>query len=84
MQSKSNNRIVPLYTNFTINIIMTLVKVKVTDFYNHPELYPFMPQAVFDALESAYLSGENNAEISLTDLIELSHKLILNHGPENN
>ena len=32
-----------------------MVEVNVDKFYSNRALYPFIPEAVFDALESAYL-----------------------------
>lgn len=33
-----------------------MVEVNVDKFYSNRALYPFIPEAVFDALEAAYLS----------------------------
>lgn len=40
-----------------------MVEVNVDKFYSNRALYPFIPEAVFDALEAAYLSGNERARI---------------------
>lgn len=40
-----------------------MVEVNVDKFYSNRALYPFIPEAVFDALEAAYLSGNECARI---------------------
>lgn len=40
-----------------------MVEVNVDKFYSNLALYPFIPADVFDALESAYLSGSEYARI---------------------
>lgn len=72
-----NNNVIHIYK-------MLYVEVPINDYYNRPELYPFMPQAIFDALESAYLLGSATAILPLQDLISMTHKIILNNGPESN
>jgi hypothetical protein len=42
---------------------METVPVRVTHFYNHPALYPFMPQEVFELLEQAFLHDETIARV---------------------
>lgn len=40
-----------------------MVEVNVDKFYSNRSLYPFIPAVVFDALEAAYLSGNECALI---------------------
>lgn len=47
------------------------VSVLVADYYGHSELYAFMPRAMFDALEAAFLSGSASASVSAADLAVL-------------
>ena len=37
------------------------VNVKLVDYYAKPELYGYIPAPVFDALEAAYLRGDDVA-----------------------
>ena len=34
---------------------METVEIKISEYYNNPQYYPYMPEAVFDALERAFL-----------------------------
>lgn len=38
-----------------------LVTVKLSEYYSKPELYGYIPGPVFDAMEAAYLCGEDSA-----------------------
>lgn len=40
-----------------------MVKINVDQYYSKTELYPYIPSAVFDALEAAYLDGVEYAEV---------------------
>lgn len=40
-----------------------MVEVNVDKFYSNRALYPFIPAVVFDALEAAYLSGNECTRI---------------------
>lgn len=42
---------------------MKTVQVKVTHYYNHVVLYPFMSQIIFDILEDAFLHDKLKAEV---------------------
>lgn len=39
------------------------VSIKVLHYYNHPVLYAFMSQFLFEILEDAFLHGENEVEV---------------------
>lgn len=47
-----------------------MVEVNVDKFYSNRALYPFIPEAVFDALEAAYLSGNECAEYRKGNIIQ--------------
>ena len=57
--------------------------ISVRDYYHKTELYRFIPPAVFDALEAAYLNGEPTAMIPESEYIKMSHNIILANGSEN-
>jgi hypothetical protein len=42
---------------------METIQITVTHFYNHPILYPFMPQDVFEILEEAFLHDKTVAQV---------------------
>lgn len=42
-------------------------KIKVSDYYGNPSYYSVMPNSVFNALEAAYLKGENAVFVLKTD-----------------
>jgi len=43
---------------------METIEIKVSEYYNNPKYYRFMPESVFNALESAFLDGKETAEVS--------------------
>ena len=43
---------------------METIKVNLSEYYANPKYYGFMPESVFNALESAFLDGKETAEIS--------------------
>lgn len=53
----------PIFALFYFRLISYMVEVNVDKFYSNRALYPFIPEAVFDALEAAYLSGNECARI---------------------
>ena len=60
------------------------ITVKVSDYYNRPDYYRYMSQALFFALEKAFLEGLIMAKIPEIDFIEMTHKHIVANGCENN
>jgi len=40
---------------------METIQITVTHFYNHPILYPFMPQSIYISLEDAFLHDQEKA-----------------------
>jgi hypothetical protein len=39
------------------------MRIKVKDYYGNPDYYSVMPQAIFDALEAAYLDGQEFTDV---------------------
>lgn len=46
---------------------MDTIKIKITEYYDNPQYYPYMPEAVFNALERAFLEGKDMAEVPEDD-----------------
>lgn len=46
---------------------MERIAIKVADYYGNPSYYSVMPQTVFDALERAFLDGEQSALVLKSD-----------------
>jgi hypothetical protein len=42
---------------------MEITRIKVSDYYGIPTYYSVMPQAIFDALEAAFLEGKETADV---------------------
>jgi hypothetical protein len=42
---------------------METTTIKVSEYYNNPRYYAFMPETVFDALEAAFLDGNEFADV---------------------
>ena len=40
---------------------MEQVNIKLSEYYNTPAYYAFMPESVFNALEAAFLEGKETA-----------------------
>lgn len=43
---------------------MDTVEIKVSDYYGKPSYYSVMPQAIFDALETAALNGQETVSVN--------------------
>lgn len=39
------------------------ITISVASVYHNAALYPYMPRAIFDALEAAFLAGGSSAEV---------------------
>ncbi len=39
------------------------MRINVKDYYGNPDYYSVMPQAIFDALEAAYLDGQEFTDV---------------------
>lgn len=42
---------------------METITINVNEYYGHPSYYSVMPDAIFDALESAALKGDKTATV---------------------
>ena len=40
---------------------METIEISLSEYYNNPKYYAFMPEVIFDALEDAFLKGEEVA-----------------------
>lgn len=61
------------------------VAIRTLDYYDKPLLYRYMNSSMFDALESAYLDGDEYTEVLESDLFKLNHQLIIKiHGSQSN
>lgn len=54
---------------------MATIEIKITEYYDNPQYYPYMPETVFNALERAFLDGKETAEVSKDDF----DKMIINY-----
>lgn len=61
-------------------IRIDMLCVNVDELYNKPDLYRYMPPAIFNLLEAAYLSGEVTAMIPEADYIHMCHLIILSRN----
>ena len=43
---------------------METINVKLSEYYDNSKYYGFMPEIIFNALESAFLDGKETAEVS--------------------
>ena len=59
-----------------------MIKIKIFDYYNHPEYYRFMPENVFSALEYAYLKGSCTAEVTNEDFTRMILLKQINEKPQ--
>lgn len=42
---------------------METIYIKVAEYYNQPKYFPYMPEAVFNALEEAFIAGRELANV---------------------
>lgn len=40
---------------------MGTIEIKVSDYYDKPKFYAYMPEEIFNALEAAFIAGEKTA-----------------------
>ena len=43
---------------------METIVIKVAEYYNKPKYYSVMPECIFNALESAFINGEESTAVS--------------------
>ncbi len=46
---------------------MITIEIKIAEYYDNPQYYPYMPETVFNALERAFLNGQETAEVPKDD-----------------
>jgi hypothetical protein len=46
---------------------MQPVKIKLSEYYSTPKYYRFMPESIFIALASAFLNGDETAEVPMAE-----------------
>lgn len=61
-----------------------LIDVILSQYYYRTELYRYMPKSIFDALETAYLAGNEIALVPECDFIKMVHEIILSNGIQSN
>jgi hypothetical protein len=54
---------------------METIEIKVSEYYDNPTYYAFMPEIVFDALEVAFLDGRDMALVSKAAFDEMQKEL---------
>jgi hypothetical protein len=54
---------------------METIEIKVSEYYDNPKYYAFMPEIVFNALEAAFLDGRDTALVSKTAFDEMQKEL---------
>lgn len=63
---------------------MEMIKIKMGEYYDRPEFYPYMPSVIFDALELAALKGAANGEEVLAEVPkDIFDKMIEDFKKEN-
>ena len=58
--------------------------IAVSDYYDHPEFYRFMPESIFNLLEQAYLDGQEKAVVPEADFIRMITEMNLRNGNQDN
>ena len=54
------------------------------EYYSEPKYYRYMTKCIFDALEVAFLAGDEKALVPELDFVQMTHQLILKNGIESN
>jgi hypothetical protein len=54
---------------------MQTIEIKVSEYYDNQKYYAFMPEIVFDALETAFLDGRDTAFVSKAAFDEMQKEL---------
>ena len=58
------------------------MEIDVNTFYHCQALYPYMPRPLFDALEAAFLAGQERAEVSAADFVKMKEEAPADVWPE--
>ena len=59
---------------------METVEVKISEFYSSGKYFPYMPRVVFEALERAFLNGEQTALVPAGAYNEMMYEYKKNKG----
>jgi hypothetical protein len=54
---------------------METIEIQVSEYYNNQKYYAFMPEIVFDILETAFLAGRDTALVSKAAFDEMQKEL---------
>jgi hypothetical protein len=54
---------------------MEMVEIKVSEYYDNPTRYAVIPEIVFDALEAAFLAGQDTALVPKAAFDEMQKEL---------
>ena len=46
---------------------METIEISLAEYYNNSQYFPFMPESIFNALEAAFLDGEEIVKVSKTE-----------------
>jgi len=46
---------------------MEKIEIKLSEYYDNPKYYGFMPEGVFNAMETAFLDGKETAAVSKSE-----------------
>lgn len=51
-----------------------MIEINVSEFYNQPQYYPYMPADIFNALEQAYIDGRDTARVPVVMFDDMMNK----------
>lgn len=46
---------------------MITIEIKIAEYYDNSQYFPYMPETVFNTLEQAFLNGQETAEVPKDD-----------------
>jgi len=46
---------------------METIEINLSEYYDNPTYYGFMPEVIFNAMEAAFLDGKDTAEVPKTE-----------------
>lgn len=63
---------------------VVLIPILTNDYYNVPKFYRFMPNEIFNALEEAYIKGNDVALVDEYYFLRMITATKINDGTQNN
>ena len=65
-----------------------MIEIYISEYYNKPAFYPYMPASIFNALEQAFIDGRETARVPVADYDRMmanfiSHSTTANHERNN-